>query len=284
MEIKRRFIIGEDWLNIKIYSGPRALEEILLNDIYPIIDKAYSSNLISKFFFVRYSDEGYHIRLRFKLTNGKESAELLNQLSEQLNVYSDSRIISKVITDTYNREIERYGSLSIDPIETIFSWNSWQIIKLLIIEQEYKNRWLTGIKIMDDLLNKFGLDTKEKYDIYQQYYLMYAEEFGDNKNVKDELKRIYRGETKDIERIMKEILSPDIDYPATGGAGLDSAINEIMDLRADNRLEVPFESLLRSIIHMHYNRLFRIRQREHEYVVYYMMSNYYKSLLMREKK
>lgn len=284
MTIKRRFIFGEDWLYIKIYSGPKILEDILINDIYPIVHFLYSSNIIDKFFFIRYFDEGYHLRLRFKLTDPKMFTTILNVLSEKLRLYSDKRIISKIIIDTYKREIERYGALSMESAETIFSIDSWEILNLLTQESDYRNRWVYSIKLMDTLLNKFRLSNREKYELYQGSYLIWESEFGKTKEIKDTLGKIYREVSDHIEKVLTDnypFINPDENVLKTLSS--EDAVWKVLELRKNNSLEVPFYLFLGSLMHMHYNRIFRTKQRKHEFVIYYIMSCFYKSLISRKE-
>ncbi len=39
MSLKRRFIVGEEWLYLKVYSGPNLLEGILSNEIYEVVEE-----------------------------------------------------------------------------------------------------------------------------------------------------------------------------------------------------------------------------------------------------
>ncbi|HEV7780889.1 MAG TPA: thiopeptide-type bacteriocin biosynthesis protein [Chitinophagaceae bacterium] len=277
--IKRRFIPGEEWLYLKLYSGPKILEDILVG-LYPEIKKLYSSGIINKFFFIRYIDEDYHLRLRFQLNDIRHTGLLIETLSLNLRNFSDSRILSKVCYDTYNREIERYGSATIEDAETLFCTSSWEILEIVSTEQDYTQRWLLGVKCMDHLLGTLGLTTKAKYELYQKCYLNLLNEFSENKITSTELKQRYRTNSQAIEKMITQkehITVPNID-------ALQTTIARLLDLEHQEQLEVTFDQFLFSIVHMHYNRLFRIKQRSHEFVIYYMMSNYYKSSVIREAK
>jgi thiopeptide-type bacteriocin biosynthesis protein len=283
MTVKRRFIFGEEWLYLKIYSGPKMLEEILINDLYPVVRYLYSAGMTDKFFFVRYFDEGYHLRLRFRITDLSRQQEVFNLLSEKLKSYSDNRILAKTIIDTYNREIERYGSKTIEQVESVFSINSWEILHVLSYESDYHNRWLCAIKIMDNLLDRFGVTVNEKYNLYQSAYLALLREFGDEKYLKENLKKKYREHAKKISDTMNsKYIIPPIPYPVQNEDKTDSEIKYILELKKKELLEISFESLLINIMHMHYNRVFRVKHRLHELVIYYMMSNYYKSSQIKD--
>lgn len=60
-----------------------------------------------------------------------------------------------------------------------------------------------------------------------------------------------------------------------------SSTGKIRELEAIGKLDVPFESIIKNLIHLHFNRLFIMSARAHEYVIFYMLSNYYKSMLIR---
>jgi thiopeptide-type bacteriocin biosynthesis protein len=286
MSIKRRFIIGEEWLYLKVYSGPNLLEEILSNEIYEVVKSAYEDALIDKFFFVRYVDESNHLRLRFHVTDANHIGFIINSLSKGLKDYVDNGMISKITADTYNREMERYGKLSMEHLETIFSVNSWQILELLRSAGDYEQRTLEAIKIMDDQLNLFGFNIQAKYNLFESYYRSYFEEFGKTDMLLEQLKKKNREYSKRIIAMLDDkpaIANNDPSLPFVGISNMERAVQHILQLKDDQLLEVPLENLLKSIVHMHFNRVFRVKQRMHELVIYYMFSNYYKSLGVRQK-
>ena len=286
MNIKRRYIIGEEWLYIKIYSGPSMLEGVLLNELYEVVRSAYEDALIDKFFFVRYVDESHHLRLRFHVTDVKHVGFIVNNISKVLKDYVDNGMITKVTADTYSREIERYGKLSMEHLETIFSVNSWQIMEMLRSAGDYEQRTLAGIKMIDDQLDLFGLDIQSKYSLFESYYRSYFEEFGKSDMMLEQLKKRNREHSKKIIAMLDDkpaTAHNDLSLPFVAISHLEKAVEHILQLKNDQMLEVPFENLLRSIVHMHFNRVFRVKQRMHELVIYYMFSNYYKSLGVRQK-
>ncbi len=285
MNVKRKFIPGEEWFYLKLYSGPKMLEQILINEIYNSVKHFYNENIIDKFFFIRYMEDGYHLRLRFHLIDPLQTGSVLNKISSELKKYTENRIIAKIIADTYSREIERYGSASIENVETIFSINSLQILETLRITQDYTDRWLLGIKIMDHLLNKFNLTLHDKHVLHESYFRMYFIEFEADKQTLAQLKKQYRNESNRISETligstnqMTESL-----LASCSNRELSNAIDEILKLQEKESNQIPLDRFIKNIMHMHYNRLFRTRQRFHEFVLYYMLSNSYKSLYIRQK-
>ena len=64
---QRTFIIGDNWLYYKIYTGAKTSELILTESIRPVVEELLKNNIIQKWFFIRYSDPHYHIRIRIYL-------------------------------------------------------------------------------------------------------------------------------------------------------------------------------------------------------------------------
>jgi thiopeptide-type bacteriocin biosynthesis protein len=275
--VKRKFIVGEEWLYIKLFSGPVMLEQILSHEIYDWVQQLYAAKQIDKFFFVRYREDGYHLRLRFHLTDTLLTGPLLHELRRLLQPYTDNRVVWQVTADTYDRELERYGPLSMEAAETLFSVSSLAIMEILRNTPDYTQRWLQGISIMDSMLNSLIPGLQEKYRLHESYYQQYAIEFNTGKQAIDRLKEIYRTHSRAIADIITAHAHRTLPE-------MSEAANTLLQLQQEGRLEVPLHDFLRSILHMHYNRLFRVKQRRHEYVVYYMLSNFYKSWSIRIEK
>jgi thiopeptide-type bacteriocin biosynthesis protein len=284
LETKRKFIIGEEWLYLKIYGGPKILEDILVNDIYSLLLDLYEKKYIDKFFFVRFNDDGYHLRLRFHLTELDHISYILSQLSRTLRHYVENRLVVKVTTDTYNREFERYGSNSVEYAETLFSVDSLQVLDLFKQTDDYTERWSRGVAFIDHLLDKFELTLLDKQQLLESYFQSYLSEIGDSKANREELKRKYREENKKIEGSL--LFVPEfLDSPSFANQirkQEESAVKGVLQLKKTSLLKVKFDSFLKSIVHMHCNRLFRVNQRKHELVLYYLLSKFHKSQHARQ--
>ena len=100
---QRTYICGSEWLYFKIYSGPKTIEYILIYEIYPLLLTLLQKHKIDKFFFIRYTDTNYHIRLRLHFENTDYIGGVLVDFNKILNDYVASHLISSVIIDTYNR-------------------------------------------------------------------------------------------------------------------------------------------------------------------------------------
>ena len=65
----RSFYPGDKWLYYKLYGGVKSCDFILPIYILPMMNRLKRMHLISKWFYIRYSDPDFHIRLRIELTS-----------------------------------------------------------------------------------------------------------------------------------------------------------------------------------------------------------------------
>lgn len=276
--IKRKFLPGEEWLYLKIYSGPNLIEEILNDYISPIVLNLLERKIITKFFFVRFYDESFHLRLRFHLASVDNISQVLVTVNRSLKGFVDSRMISKITIDTYARELERYGVDNISSLEDLFTYDSLQI---LTTTRSAHEPWLSGIKSMDYILERFEFDDLRKQEFYESYYQQYSLEFGGGKLMREQLSKKQRKYGKTI----IEIMDQRFDISQLPEEIIELRDNSINKLKKNlNKSSDIQDFILKSFSHMHFNRIIKNKQRFHEYVIYNLMSNYYRSKIARNKK
>jgi hypothetical protein len=130
-KVQRNFEPYSHWVYFKIYTGTKTADKILANELSKAIAKLQKQEIINKWFFIRYADPKKHIRLRFNLASEHSFNELNKTLNYYLSPLVQSSLIWKIQTDTYQRELERYGSDSMELSETVFFINSKNSIELL---------------------------------------------------------------------------------------------------------------------------------------------------------
>ncbi|KOH43326.1 thiopeptide-type bacteriocin biosynthesis protein [Sunxiuqinia dokdonensis] len=286
-EVQRRFILGDQWAYFKIYSGPKTLETILTRELHQVVTELFQTKIIDKFFFIRYTDPDYHLRIRFHLRDVSKLNVVIRLLNNSLKYYLDNRLVWNVSADTYSRELERYGKLTITEMESLFCLDSLAIVNFLKETEEAGNdliKWLWGVKCMDVLLEQFGLSLSDKIKFYKMLNDGYSSEFQINKSMRIQLDKKYRKEIKHITNIID--LENGKNFPGLGHISgyMSSAqpiIQDIVKISDQGKIEMPLNNLLSSLVHMHFNRLFRTKQRMHELVVYYFMCKFYSSQAAR---
>lgn len=71
---------GSRWLSFHVFL-PSGFNSFLLDYFLPVLEEWLDSGVIKRFFFIRYSENGHHLRLRFQPKFGTESAMLEERLA-----------------------------------------------------------------------------------------------------------------------------------------------------------------------------------------------------------
>ena len=270
----RIFPIGSEWLYMKIYSSPFFADKIL-SPIGEYINELIEKKIIEKFFFIRYSDPDFHIRIRLKLFDKSAFSTIITDMHAILDMDIQNKTVD-IKLESYKRELERYTPELIDDIETLFFYNSLSILNLLKkIEGntlDDSQRWLFGLFYIDNLLSLFGMSIEEKLEFSKLNNESFSTEFNKNKLLNKQLDKKYRTKKELIDTIfINEAYKNTIYYDS-------SALQQIVQNINDKKESQDFHYILSSIIHMDCNRLFRDEQRKHEYVLYDFLYRYYKKL------
>lgn len=291
-KVQRTFCTGDKWLYYKIYSGQKTADLLLTEIINTVSTRLYSKKLIDKWFFIRYADPKNHIRWRLELNNVKNIGEVIQTVFEACKPYLDAGLVYKIQTDTYKRELERYGSNSMQLAETLFWYDSVMIANMLELiegEEGEKIRWLFSMRAIDQLLTDFEYSSQQKFDLLNILAESFGKEFNINSSLIIQLSDKYRLEKKAIFDFMNRKKDTDSPYLPlfelldSKSKNSEGIISEIISLQQNNVLEIQLDNFLGSLIHMLMNRLFRSKQRLHEMVIYGFLFRYYRTEIAREK-
>jgi len=289
---ERNFSLGSEWVYYKIYCGIKTSDNLLISAINRIVDTLLSSKLITKFFFIRYSDPQPHIRLRLLLTNSSALSPLIICVHNYFSPYQKQRLIRNIILDTYNRELERYGANTIEISESIFHIYSIATIRLLVLspnESDEDLRWHFALRSLDALLKIFRYEGSEKFELLDKLRLGYAQEHGGGKHLKVQLDSKYRQLRETLEEIFGSAWGttnnskPISDLLSWMDDQLVPLASEVLKLKENGELMVQLDSLVSSYSHMMFNRIFRSRQRTFEMLCYDLLYKHYKSVEGRKK-
>ena len=290
----RTFITGSEWLYVKIYCGTNSAEKILKEVINSLVKELIAENKITQWFFIRYADPENHIRIRFHHPEDTGFWKVvLERLYASTKNYLDNSLVYTIQTDTYNREIERYGINTIELSEHIFYLDSEAVINcidLLGDEEAEKYRWLLSARGVDMLLDDFNYSLESKGALLKKLQQGYSAEFGNNKSLSGLLNDKYRVNTQ----LLRSFLNTENDEEneikeATKIFMLRSiqirqAAKKIKNLQLTDSTTFSFDDLLPGYIHMFLNRMFLSEQRKYELVIYHFLSKYYDSQIAIKKK
>jgi thiopeptide-type bacteriocin biosynthesis protein len=289
---KKQFNLGSEWLFYKIYCGVKTADFILTSKIKSITEKLFSLGIIDKWFFIRYSDPESHIRIRFHITNLQRLGDILQLINNELNPLIDQNFIFKLTTDSYIRELDRYGDNSIELVEGLFSNDSIFVIDILSKlkgDNVDKIRWQIALISIDSFLNDFNLILDEKYNLIESLRNSFFKEHGGDKNLKISLDSKFRNLRVDVENALENAKWKEEKYSSIvcfikKRSELNSPIvKEIIEIIKSDKLNIELNDLLSSIMHMNLDRLFVGRNRTNEFVVYDLLARHYKSKIVRKK-
>lgn len=288
-KIKRTYHPGSEWVYYKIYTGPKTADTLLVSLIQPVAEKLLEDKHIEKWFFIRYQDPKFHLRVRFKVKNLEAIGPVINEFNLQATPFLEDNLIWKLQLDTYQREIERYGLYTMDASESVFFQDSEMIVTLLDLiddsEEGEELRWLFSLKAIDAFLNDFKLSDDQKLYVIEQMKINFCHEFHMNRVLKKQLDKKFLFHKKKIEEFL-EINEKDTHELAPLMVCIakktESTKRDISDIKSKLNPE-ELNSFLASNIHMIMNRLFRSKNRIYEMVIYYFIFKHYKAVSGRKK-
>lgn len=288
-DVQRKFIIGDEWSYFKIYTGFKTADALLTDCIYTLATSLEADQIIDKWFFIRYSDPQFHLRLRFHVPNQNQISVLVMRFNQSIKNYVHNNLAWKVQADTYNRELERYGNNTMEASETLFFHNSIMICKLIaldVVKKDEDMRWLAGLKMIDVLLNDFGFSLPEKTALLDTLKENFGKEFGITSEYRHQFGRKYRNEKAKIEKILHPKSEESEEFtnifePIFQKSQSLKITIEYIKKRVQESQQLQLNDLLSSYIHMTLNRLFRTQQRKHELVLYDYLYRYYYSMQAR---
>ncbi|NAS29375.1 hypothetical protein GTQ40_00180 [Flavobacteriaceae bacterium R38] len=290
--IQRSFIIGDSWLYYKLYTGPKTSDLILTEIINPIAKQLMDGGFINQWFFIRYGDPKHHLRVRFHYSNPSHVSQIVNSLHAPFKTYIEQDLLWKVQLDTYQRELERYGTNTMELSERLFFYDSQMIadfIDLIEGDEGEEIRWLFGIRAIENLLNVFQYSDEEKLTIMDNLKTGFGNEFGMSRPLKKQLDAKYRnarGKISDFMIFTREDnpdFAPILDIFDATKNNIEGIAQGILEHHKNGTLQMELNNLMGSYIHMLMNRLFKSNNRLHEMVCYDFLYRYYKSEWAKKK-
>jgi len=286
----RIFIPGSEWAYFKLYTGTKTTDAILRNEMIGYVREMLKNNIIDKWFFIRYSDPDFHIRLRLHLKETCNFTFIFNRFFEYFQPIVKANLVWNIQCDTYKRELERYGANTISIVEDLFFIDSEHIIRLLNClnnENPEQHRWKLALVLIDSFLSAFSFELLQRKELLNNIAENFKKEFGFmHHSSKRQLDNKFRSYRKDIENAM--IWENDIEEAIviikTRMQKIFPIAEKITAMEKSGVLQVSLKELLSSLIHMTMNRWFRAKNRLHELVVYDFLSRYYTSETIKIKK
>lgn len=285
----RNFLPGDEWIYFKIYVPYTQLIKTITHiSTYLNSELTFENSL---FFFLPFKDPEFHIRLRIKIIDTHLKRQVLDNL---LYIIKNEINVSKLVIDTYQRELERYGNENIDFVEQIFCTDSIYVANLhylngLINKSSFP---LMVMHDIDTILTSMQFNLQDKMNFCASVAYGYAIEFNVKKG--NELYQLIQQSIQENRAVINQILEESLPeslfdtlehfhYALQLVANFRSELNEICK-KHKNQLNSNPENhqIIQSIVHMHCIRCFYLKPRENELFIYNALSQYYKSKFHRE--
>jgi thiopeptide-type bacteriocin biosynthesis protein len=277
--MKRDFCIGSEWLYYKIYTGVKTADLILMEKLYPLILDLNEEKIIDKWFFIRYNDPNEHIRIRFYCKTPENTSNVIAKMYPVLYELLEENSVWKVQTDTYQREIERYGENTMIDSETLFWHDSEMILHYLFLKSYFEKNEMQlffSFSAIDSFLNSFSLTNRDKLLLMDELQSSFKKEFDAGKVLKKEIDTQYRELSQEIEGLLSGTAKNDHPEIFKLIQEKQNRTHKTISLIKD-KLQIPLSNFLISHIHMMVNRQFTSRQRHYELVIYDHLYRYYKT-------
>jgi thiopeptide-type bacteriocin biosynthesis protein len=249
---------GSEWLFAKLYVPPDRENELLAGPVRELCELAVLGGAAHDWFFLRYTDPGSHLRLRFRGDPEALTDLLVPRLFRWAAGLQQAGLISALALDTYEREVDRYGGpAAIGLAEDVFCGDSAAVVELLeairVSDGELDPVTCACVAV-DGLLSALGYDVPQRLAWYQA-------------QVRD--RRASGAEYRKRSAALRVLLPA----PQTLGDAPSAALAErharlrpvgeqLAELEGRGELVATRSAILASHVHMHLNRLLGRRTEE----------------------
>lgn len=287
----RRFPPGSEWLYLKLYTGTATVDRLLRSGLGDTVRQVAKSGAVDRWFFLRYGDPDFHLRLRFHGEPSRLESQVWPALRSTCAALLDEGSGWRLQLDTYEREVERYGGpAGIELAEELFAADSEAVLELLHLcggDAGADLRWRLAFKGMDLLLGDLGLSLAERARVAEQARDAFSAEFNVGKSFEASLSARFRTERRQLEALLDA--TPATEGPWKEGLAVLQRRSERLapvarGLQAawrEGRLTLSPEALAGSFLHMHVNRMAVDDARAQELILYELLTRLYRSRLAR---
>lgn len=266
-EGKRLFLPFKDWLYLEIYCSPAQSNNILIG-IEQLLNKEIST--IKKWFFIRYNENGNHIRFRVQVPD-EYRLSFLDLMYNTLEPKINSGVISNISINAYYREMERYGIAGIEVVEQHFHLDSHLVVQMIQAGRDDLFKYCHCIRLFNHI-KCYSPVGQERWSQWMSHVLhMFEEEHGLKTDQFRKI-RLYFQEHKGL-------ILESLDLIDQNETDFSLSISDILN-RCPERRQAP---MLTDLMHMHINRLFSDFQRSHELVVFSLLDLVEKNLKYNSK-
>jgi thiopeptide-type bacteriocin biosynthesis protein len=250
---------GSDWLYAKLYVPQEVADDLIAGPVRRLAERLCTDGHAEFWYFVRYHDPAFHLRVRFHGSSTGLWEHVFPALTRWTDSLASNGMIGRLVLDTYEREIERYGGSEAMPlVERIFAADSAAVASMMADRQAIRSieRIHLVARTVDDLLASFGYDPAQRLRWYRA-----------NRAVRSPAESTMFRADKDR---LRKLMAPGVATTQLAAVAATSAeiclvhrhenvvciIEQLQTLEHSGRLHTPMPAIVASIMHMHINRWF----------------------------
>ncbi len=260
--------VGSDWLYIKLYVTKNVEIDVITHSIRELCVEYMDQKLIRNWFFVRYADPRYQLRIRFNGNPKTLTDVVMPRLSEWAKKLVDQSLCFGFCIDNYEREIERYGgSEGIDVAEKVFGFDSniaiFALWSIKDKDSEVDSIYAIAAITADYIMCGLGLDINKRLALYRKWV----------RGVVNKPYANFRLELRNLTMLLEGSINPRIrdikikELKRMVEDNLSDTKIELDKLNREGKLCQNIEDIYRSYIHMHFNRLLGINNDEENFTL-----------------
>ncbi len=249
---------GSEWIYLRLECAD-VLQEEVVERFSNLLESKLFTNIVEKWFFIRYRDGCDHLRMRFNVKPSNVCSVALPALFERASDLVYSGVCSKYSVETYDREVERYGGPeALDAVESIFYCDS-EIVCKYLFNSPQSNKLIAAVATVKSILESFQL-----FDTTGKQMLVEGFSSDDFRAVSADCRSSWTSIIAVLDADVTDRCAPNqrqiIALSQQFREAIDPYCSRLLSLAAEGKLSTPVTEICSDIVHLHCNRMFGINK------------------------
>ena len=261
---------GARWVYARFFTGTSGADQVIAQ-AGQLAVALRAGGLIDGWFFLRYREDGYHVRVRMRPVGPEQRAAVLVELDRLGQRLRATGLATRVATDEYVPEVARYGGpANLALAERLFSADSDEVAAHVASGSDEQTRLYLTVGTTLRLVRAAFTTVAEQQEFLRNCQSGLDVRFEREGNP---LGRFYREHRPALSAFLDEHREP---------AAVDALFAELATaLRASLGKNLA-DPVLAAVLHMHCNRVFAVDSRRLEFLTYELTARKIREYQARE--